>query len=230
MDGSQMDFHAELAADTADARAFLLTAPVIRDALAGQITVARYRAFLTQAYHHVRHTLPLLMALGSRLPDRHAALRAEVVHYCEEEIGHEQWILDDIRAAGGDAEAAARSTPHPATDAMVSHAWDTVLRRNPVGFFGMVFVLEGTSVALALHAAESIQSSLGLPPTAFRYLRSHGHLDQEHVQHLAGILQQLHDPEDRAAVRQCARTMYWLYGQVFRGIDAPAFGPGKEYA
>jgi heme oxygenase len=106
---------------------------------------------------------------------------------------------------------------------MVACAWDTVMRRNPVGFFGMVFVLEGTSVALALQAADRIQAGLGLPPTAFRYLRSHGHLDQDHVQHLAGILNRLDDPEDREAVRRCARTMYWLYGQVFRGIDAPAF-------
>jgi pyrroloquinoline quinone (PQQ) biosynthesis protein C len=171
----------------------------------------------------VRHTLPLLMALGGRLPNRHADLRRDVIQYCEEEVGHELWILDDIRATGGDAEAAARSTPHPATDAMVACAWDTVMRRNPVGFFGMVFVLEGTSVALALQAADRIQASLGLPSTAFRYLRSHGHLDQDHVQHLAGILNRLDDPADREAVRRCARTMYWLYGQVFRGIDAPAF-------
>jgi pyrroloquinoline quinone (PQQ) biosynthesis protein C len=223
MDGSTPDFHSQLAAETADARAWLQASPLVGDALAGRLTVERYRAFLTEAYHHVRHTLPLLMALGGRLPDRHADLRRDVVHYCEEEVGHELWILDDIRATGGDAEAAARSAPHPATDAMVACAWDTVMRRNPVGFFGMVFVLEGTSVALALQAADRIQASLGLPSTAFRYLRSHGHLDQDHVQHLAGILNRLDDPADREAVRRCARTMYWLYGQVFRGVDAPAF-------
>lgn len=223
MDGHAAGFHAELTAATAAGRDFLLAAPAVRDALGGRISTARYRAFLTQAYHHVRHTLPLLLALGGRLPDRHAALRRDVVHYCEEEVGHEQWILDDIAATGGDREGAARSTPHPATDAMVGYAWDTVLRRNPVGFFGMVFVLEGTSVALALQAADRIQAQTGLPPTAFRYLRSHGHLDQDHVQHLAGILARLDDPADRAAVRDCARTMYWLYGNVFRAVDEPAF-------
>jgi pyrroloquinoline quinone (PQQ) biosynthesis protein C len=221
MDGTTGDFHATLTRDTADARAFLLSAPVIGAALKGTLTVEQYRAFLTQAYHHVRHTLPLLLALGGRLPDHHAALRKQVVHYCEEEIGHEQWILDDLRATGADPAAAARSTPHPATDAMVAYAWDTVQRRNPVGFFGMVFVLEGTSVALALQAADRIQATLGLPATAFRYLRSHGQLDQEHVQHLAGILAVLTDPADRTAVRDCARAMYWLYGQVFRSLDAP---------
>ena len=71
---------------------------------------------------------------------------------------------------------------------MVAYAYDTAMRRNPVGFFGMVYVLEGTSVALALKAADRIQQTLGLPDQAFTYLRSHGELDQQHVQHLAGIL------------------------------------------
>jgi hypothetical protein len=36
-------------------------------------------------------------------------------------------------------------------------------RGNPLGFFGMVHVLEGTSVSLALLAADAIQKPLGLP-------------------------------------------------------------------
>ena len=68
---------------------------------------------------------------------------------------------------------------------MVGYAWDTVQRRNPVGFFGMVFVLEGASVALALNAADQIQRSLSLPARAMTYLRSHGQLDREHIHHLA---------------------------------------------
>ena len=62
---------------------------------------------------------------------------------------------------------------------MVSYAYDTIQRGNPVGFFGMVLVLEGTSVALATRAANSIQTSLDLPRNAFSYLLSHGDLDIE---------------------------------------------------
>ncbi len=47
-----------------------------------------------------------------------------------------------------------------AADAMVAYAYDTAMRRNPVGFFGMVFVLEGASVALACNAADRIQATL----------------------------------------------------------------------
>src|SRR5512137_2537932 len=101
-----MNFHEQLARETSADRAFLLTAPVIQRCLSGDVTRELYVAFLTQAYHHVRHTVPLLMAVGSRLPDHHAWLRDSVLHYLEEEAGHEQWILNDIAAAGGDREAA----------------------------------------------------------------------------------------------------------------------------
>ena len=33
----------------------------------GDVSLDTYVAFLTEAYHHVRHTVPLLMACGSRL-------------------------------------------------------------------------------------------------------------------------------------------------------------------
>ena len=200
-------------------RDYLLQAPVIGEALAGQISRARYVAFLTQAWHHVRHTVPLLMAVGANLPDRHGKLRNDLIHYLNEEAGHDDWILNDIQAAGGDRQAAAASLPNIATDAMIAYAWDTVQRRNPIGFFGMVYVLEGTSVSLAVRAADEIEKSLGLPKAAFTYLRSHGTLDLEHIEHLGGILDGLTDPADQVAVIQCARAMFWLYGNVFRSLE-----------
>lgn len=216
------NFSEQLTQFTASDRDYLLSAPLIRDALAGRISRARYIGFLTQAYHHVRYTMPLLMAVGARLEDREPWLQRQLVHYLEEEVGHEQWILNDIEAAGGDREAAHRSQPNAETDAMVAYAWDTVSRRNPIGFFGMVHVLEGTSVAVATRAAGQIKQALNLPDQAFTYLTSHGQLDQEHVQHLQGILDRLTKPGDQSAVLNCARTMYWLYGNVFRGIDCGA--------
>jgi len=170
----------QLASATQADRVLLQSAPVIRRALAGNVTRELYLAFLAQAYHHVRHTVPLLMGVGVRLTARHHWLQKKLVHYLEEEVGHDEWILNDIDAAGGDANQVRESAPAVETDAMVAYAYDTVMRRQPTGFFGMVFVLEGTSVALALHAASSIQHALALPDRAFSYLRSHGTLDRNH--------------------------------------------------
>jgi pyrroloquinoline quinone (PQQ) biosynthesis protein C len=210
----------ELTARTASDRAQLQTIPVIARALRGEVTRELYLAFLEQAYHHVRHTVPLLMAVGSRLPTRQLWLQKDLVHYLEEEQGHDEWILADIQAAGGDAAAVRDGAPSIETDAMVAYAYDTVMRRNPVGFFGMVYVLEGTSAALALRAADAIQETLALPNKAFTYLRSHGTLDQQHVGHLASIVDRFDAAIDLPSIVTCARVMFRLYGDVFRSLDA----------
>ena len=217
-----MSFHQQLLDQTQAERRELLSIPIIQDALAAKIARDDYIAFLTQAYHHVRHTVPLLMACGARLPARLEWLRTAVGEYIEEEMGHQEWILDDLQACGADRAAVATSEPAHATELMVSYAYDTIHRRNPVGFFGMVLVLEGTSVALATRAAETIETSLGLPRTAFSYLRSHGDLDIEHVGFFEKLMDRLEDPDDQAAVVHAARRFYRLYGDVFRSLRAPA--------
>lgn len=211
---------ADLIARTAPDRTQLQTIPVITRALRGEVTRELYLGFLTQAYHHVRHTVPLLMAVGSRLPARLLWLQPEVIHYLEEEQGHDEWILADIAAAGGDAAAVREGAPAIETDAMVAYAHDTVMRRNPSAFFGMVYVLEGTSVALALNAADAIQATLRLPDKAFTYLRSHGTLDRQHIGQLASIVDRLDPVADLPAVITCARAMFRLYGNVFRSLEA----------
>ena len=219
-----MTFYEQLISATEVNRGYLLSAPLVSDCLQGRAQLKDYLAFLSQAYHHVRHTTPLLMSLGGRLPERLAWLRRAVAEYIEEEIGHEEWILNDISAAGGDADAVRASRPDLPAELMVAYAYDLINRGNPAGFFGMVFVLEGTSVALALMAADKIQHALQLPDTAFSYLRSHGTLDQEHTKHLAVLLEQM-TPEDQQEVMRCAKVFYKLYGDVFRGLTDTQVAP-----
>jgi pyrroloquinoline quinone (PQQ) biosynthesis protein C len=211
-------FHDDLVAATTADRDALLAAPIIGLALGGRVTRAQYVSFLEQAYHHVRHTVPLLMICAARLPDRLEWLREAAVDYIEEEIGHDQWILNDLAACGADREEVRRSAPGMATDVMVGYAFDTVQRRNPLGFFGMAHVLEGTSVALATRAASVLQATLGLPSAAFTYLTSHGELDVDHTANFARLMNRLDDPDDRTDVVRAAKTFFRLYGDIFRSI------------
>ena len=207
-----------LAQAAAAERDYLFSSPIIVDALRGNITRAQYVAFLKEAYFHVRETVPLLMASGSRLGDNREWLRGAVAHYIDDEYGHEKWILDDIRACGADAELISDGEPSRATELMVSYAWDTIQRRDPVGFFGMVYVLEGTSVALATQAAKTLQESLNLPKEAFSYLLSHGSIDQEHVQFLESLMNRFDDPQDRETITHCAKRFFYLYANLFREL------------
>ena len=225
-----MEFHARLLEQTASARAGLLATPIIQGALRGQVSLPSYLAFLREAYHHVRHTVPLLRATRSALPAHHGWLREPLDEYIAEEAGHDEWILDDIDAAGGDAAAVREGAPGHATEVMVAYAYDTIARGNPLGFFGMVHVLEGTSVSLALLAADAIQKPLALPDAAFTYLRSHGLLDREHTAHFAVLMDRIDDAHDQATIVHAARAFYRLYGDVFRGLPLPQVAPAMAAA
>lgn len=211
-------FHARLIAQTAEARGAFQALPILGEAVQGRVSREDYIAFLVQAYHHVRHTTPLLMACGSRLPARLEWLREAIAEYIEEEVGHQEWILDDLQALGVPRQSVLDAGPSAATELMVAYAYDTIQRGNPVGFFGMVLVLEGTSVALATRAADVIETTLALPKKAFRYLRSHGSLDVEHTGFYEGLMDRLHEPADQAAVVHAAKMFYGLYGAVFQSL------------
>jgi len=215
-----MSFFEDLQSETESDREYLLSAPIIKRCFQGDFVLDDYVAFLQQAYHHVKHTVPLLMATGSRLPESKEWLRNAVAEYIEEELGHQEWILNDIAACGHDKQAVRQSSPNFSTDLMVSYAYDCIARKNPIRFFGMVHVLEGTSVTMADAAADMIKEVLSLPDQAFSYLRSHGSLDQEHVKFFANLMNRLDDDEDRKIIISSAKSFYHLYGNVFRELSS----------
>ncbi len=219
-----MPFYDELLTATETERNALMRLPLITQGGTGNISLETYLAFLTQAYHHVKHTVPLLMACGGRLSGEYEWLRTAIGEYIEEEMGHQEWVLNDIAACGADKEAVRNSAEDATaasheTELMVSYAYDMISRVNPVGFFGMVLVLEGTSTAVATQAGETLMKSLNLPKKAFSYLLSHGDLDISHVAFYEGLMNQISNPGDQAIVIHAAKRFYRLYGDIFRAIE-----------
>lgn len=220
-----MAFYDELLKATEAERKELLSLPLITQGAEGKISLKTYTAFLTQAYHHVKHTTPLLMTCGGCLPAKYEWLRTAIGEYIEEEMGHQEWVLDDIAVCGGDKEAvrlgkSPAAQTSQATELMVAYAYDMIHRVNPIGFFGMVLVLEGTSTAVATQAGEKLMQSLNLPKKAFSYLLSHGSLDISHVSFYESLVNQITDAEDQAMLIHSAKNFYKLYGDIFRDIEA----------
>ncbi|HCL12721.1 MAG TPA: biliverdin-producing heme oxygenase, partial [Alteromonas sp.] len=88
-----MNLYTRLEQETQAERAYLTGSPIIQQVFRGDITLDNYTAFLREAYHHVKHTVPLLMATGAALPESKEWLREAVGEYIEEEMGHQEWIL-----------------------------------------------------------------------------------------------------------------------------------------
>jgi pyrroloquinoline quinone (PQQ) biosynthesis protein C len=212
--------HERLVLETEASRNAFLATPIIQRTLRGEVTHQEYMTFLGQAYHHVRQTVPLMMGMGYHLPGRLRWMQPIIAEYIEEEIGHDEWILEDIEACGGDSHALRHAMPMPATEMMVAYAHDIIRRGNPIGFLGMVFVLESISAALATRAADAIQQALGLSGSGLRYLASHGALDQEHIGFYEGLVNRIDDLDDRRALIHAACRFYGLYAAIFKAIDA----------
>lgn len=220
-----MTFFKTLEQQTLAERSALVATPIIQACLHGQVSLPSYIAFLTQAYHHVRHTVPLLQACAKEL----SAPTYEHLHwllpaleeYVLEEQDHDEWILNDLQACGLNRERIRQEEPSFATQCMVSFAYDQIQRRHPLGFLGMVHVLEGTSVALALLAADQIQKKLRLPSQAFSYLRSHGTLDIEHTAYFQQLVDQITQPDDQRVIVQAAKNFFRLYANIFRDLPWP---------
>lgn len=213
-----MKFYEQLVQATEASRQKLAVVPQLIDGLNGTISRETYIAYLTQAYHHVSHTVRFLMTMGAQLPSKHQTLQKVISEYIEEEVGHEEWILNDIAAAGGDKEAARASTPSLETQVLIAYNYDYTLRKNPIGFFGMVFMLESTSIQLASKGAKALQQNLGLPDSAFSYLYSHGELDISHMAFFEKMINTITDTDDQAAIIEVAQNTFCLFANVLNAI------------
>ncbi|MGO8918456.1 MAG: TenA family transcriptional regulator [Stellaceae bacterium] len=213
-----MTLHDRLLAETETARGEFLSIPLLGRALEGKVSRTLYIDFLKQAYHHVRHTCPLLSLAAAKTQD--SVYRASLYTYIEEERGHEEWILSDIAALGSDAEGVAQEAPRPACRAMVGYAYYAIEWISPYALLGMVHVLEGMSTQLATKAATALRTSFGpREGDGFRYLISHGALDTDHTAFFRDLVNQLPAPAAAEVIIDCAKTMYWLYGNIFRGLE-----------
>ncbi|MGH1398005.1 MAG: TenA family transcriptional regulator [Alphaproteobacteria bacterium] len=213
-----MSFYNTLVKETESARAELYTVPQLTDGLGGNISRETYIAYLTEAYHHVSHTVPFLMSMGAKLPQSKKWLHKAIIEYQEEEVGHEEWILNDIEAAGGDKEAARNSKPNLETQVMNAYNYDYINRKNPVGFLGMVYMLESTSTQIANKGADAVKQKLGLPKKAFSYLYSHGEIDISHLKFFEETVNKVTEPEDQAAIIEVAQNTFRLFANMLRSI------------
>ncbi len=213
-----MSFYNRLVKETEKVRQELYSVPQLVDGMKGNISKETYIAYLTEAYHHVSHTVPFLMTMGSKIPPSKKWMHKAIIEYQEEEVGHEEWILNDIEAAGGDKEIARNSTPNLETQVLVAYNYDYITRKNPVGFFGMVFMLESTSTQIANKGADAVKEKLGLSKKAFSYLYSHGELDISHMKFFEETVNKITDPQDQAAIIEVAQNTFRLFANVLRSI------------
>jgi len=182
----------------------------------GTATREVYLKFLTRTYHYVSETIPQLRAglegTESRPDQVSKELADGFAHHIEEEQGHDRWLLADIKAIGGDPEAAKREDPGPAVRAYV--AWSRFMCVHaPVGVKGFAFLLENISAALGVQAATSLKKQAQIPniENAVLFLSAHGELDVGHREEARAQVEKITDGRDKEAILATAQVTAYLY-------------------
>jgi len=203
-----------------DTVATVLADPVLGSVFDGTASRDTYLRFLTQTYHYVLETTPLLRA-GARAFAASSDAFGKSMHerfaeHAREETGHEQWLLDDIEALGADVEAAKRAEPSPAVQAYVAMVRFTGRSRRPIGLMGVGFLLEGVSEKLGTQTADNLRARSKIPgiEKALSFVDSHGSTDVGHMEEGRKALRTIEDPNDRAAVLLCAQCTALYYTEL----------------
>jgi pyrroloquinoline quinone (PQQ) biosynthesis protein C len=215
-----IDLPAALDAIVAEAVADLSSDPVTGRIFDGTASRELYLRFLIETYHYVLETTPLLKAGARALSGSRDAL-GQAMHerfneHAKDETGHEQWVLDDIAALGGDVDAAKRAEPSAAVRAYVAMVRFVGLSRRPLGLIGVAYFLEGISEQLGTKTAENMKKHSTIPGVekALSFVESHGSADVGHMEEGRATLRKITDARDKAAILLCAQSAAFQYAEM----------------
>ena len=211
-----MSFFITLVEDSDANRHAIETSPKVQSMMHKGLTLAEYRAFLRDLYHIVWHFCPIMAVAAARCDASLRNIRDELYERIGEEKGHEDWVLEDIQAVGGqiDVQAAAPSAP---VRAMIGFNYYAAERAHPCSVLGMLYVLEVVASVYGGKVADAIARAIGRETGAggFRFLSSHATMDVDHMAKLNVLLKTISDPAAQAAIMDSTRVNFHQFGQLF---------------
>jgi len=214
-----LPFFADLITRTDEARREFETNPVVLDAVAHGMPIARYRSLLLELYHLVWHFNPVCAAAASRVPDKLRQVRYFLYEHMHEESGHEQWVTNDLEAVGVSQATVLAHQPSLNTLALVGYNHWAADRRDPCSVLGMMYTLEVIASVYGGSFAEAIRSSLLLEgDRGVSFISSHATMDAEHMAELRQVLNTVDDEAAREAIVESTLVNFHHVTRVFEAV------------
>lgn len=212
-----MSFFITLVEMTDASRRELENVPKVHQMIHHGLRLEEYRAFLHDLYHIVWHFCPVMAAAASRCTDRFRDVRYELYERITEEIHHEEWVLEDIRAVGGDVDAARNEQPSPPTQAMIAFNYYASERIHPCSVLGMLYMLEVVASVYGGRVSDSVARAIGrkVANGGFKFLSSHATMDVEHMAKLNKLVKTIDDAAAQEAIIGAAKVNFYQFSQLF---------------
>ena len=163
-----------------------------------------YPEYLETMHGIVRASVPLMETARTRSLEfsGHDAVAAAVAEYFEkhidEEIGHDEWLLEDLEALGRERAAVLGRPPSPAVAAVIGAQYYWILHVHPVALLGYTMLLEGYAPVPA--DVDDLMARTGYGADSFRTMSGHAELDPGHADELAETIDSLPLSAEQSAV------------------------------
>ncbi len=169
--------------------------------------------YLVIQHQIIRATVPLTVAAGERAREvRDDPLAAYLDEHVDEELGHDETLLDDLELLGLSRADVLARVPPPSVATLVGAQYYWILHHHPLAFLGFVGVMEGFPPTEEL--VQQLIERTGYPPESFRTFSEHAELDPGHRDHLDRVLDALPlTAEDEALLGVSAITTAGLAAQ-----------------
>ena len=214
-----LPFFADLVIRTDEARRAFETHPVLMDAVGHGMSIERYRRLLLELYPVVWHFNPICAAAASRLSDAHREVRYHLYEHMQEEMGHEDWVMNDLGAVGVEPATVREHVPSPFTMALTGYNYWAADRRHPCSVLGMMYALEVIASVYGGPFASAVKESLLLDgERGISFIGSHATMDAEHMAELRVVLNTLKDDAARDAVVESVNMNFHHVTRIFEAI------------
>jgi hypothetical protein len=189
-----------------------------------------YPAYLRMSHWIIRASVPLMetalqRAQEAAAEDAVAAGLAEYLdHHVDEELGHDEWLLEDLEVLGVPRADVLAEPPSAAVASLVGAPYYWILHYHPVAVLGYIALLEGYPPTIA--EVDLLMERTGYGRDAFRTLIRHAELDPLHRDDLDEAIDRLPlAPEHTAVIGICGlhtvEAFTRVLGELVEGADEP---------
>lgn len=149
--------------------------------------------------------------------------------HAREELGHENFVLHDMKVLGLLDRAMIDAPPLPATEAFVGDVKNVCWEQGAVPRLGYSAWAESSYDHVG-PLMSRIRSDLKLTDAQMTFMVAHNRIDIEHARQVREVLEkEIHDPKEQDAIVQAARTTIFMLGAILNNsLDAYLARTRKE--
>ncbi len=152
-----------------------------------------YPYYLTRLYTTIKASVPMMkcaeqLCLQSENDPVCAKLAEYYAEHAEEEMHHDEWLLDDLEILGVNRREVEEAVPGLAAATLIGTQYYWMRHGHPVSLLGYLAVLEKP---MDPEYFRRLIDRWGIPEKAFRTLLLHAELDQDHHHELNQLVDEL---------------------------------------